>query len=292
MNGVMVIDKPRGWTSHDVVQRARLLLQEKRIGHCGTLDPLATGVLVLCAGSATRIVRYLESDDKEYEAEFRLGIVTDTLDADGKVTGTRDYQPPATGEIEAVLENFRGVIRQRPPAYSAVKVQGVPSYRLARKGEARLHPEREVVIHGISLLAYTDPLIRIRVHCSKGTYVRTLAADIGERLGTGAHLTALIRLRSGRFGLEDAVDIEELADLAGRGRADRRLITLSDALAAFPEVVLEGAAADRARNGNPVPVPPGTPLYPAGLVRISSNGNLLAVARMEKGLIMPETVLA
>jgi len=289
MNGLLIIDKPRGWTSHDVVNRARHLLREKRIGHTGTLDPLATGVLVLCVGKATRIARYLESDDKVYRAEMRLGVCTDTQDADGQVVATRQYAPPAQDDIRQVLREFTGSLLQRPPAYSAVKVGGVPSYRLARTGQAQEHAARPVMVHSLELLQYTDPLILFRVHCSKGTYVRTLCADMGERLGCGAHLTALTRERAGRFCLDDAISLERLAELVTAEAADGALVTLNDALAGMPSLDLTAQEITRISHGNPVPGRPAESRSPVRLV--GERGELVAIGVLRSGLLWPETVL-
>jgi tRNA pseudouridine55 synthase len=196
MDGVLNIDKPPRLTSHDVVERVRRILREKRVGHTGTLDPLATGVLVLCVGKATRIARYLEAGEKEYRATMRLGVITDTLDADGRVLETRSITPPDWQKIVEVMKSFTGPIMQRPPAYSAVKVAGVPSYKLAREGKAAPLAPRAVNIYSLELTGQDGPSVSFTVGCSKGVYVRTLSADLGEALGTGAHLTALMRTRS------------------------------------------------------------------------------------------------
>jgi tRNA pseudouridine55 synthase len=293
MNGVLIIDKPRAWTSHDVVNKARRILQEKRIGHTGTLDPLATGVLVLCIGKATRLVRYLESDDKEYSAEMRLGSVTDTQDAEGRVLETRHYLPPSEDQVRTALKAFLGDIRQRPPAYSALKVDGVPSYRLARTGKAREHPERTVTIHAIDLIEYRDPFIRFSVHCSKGTYIRTLCADLGDRLGAGAHLTALTRTRAGRFTLVQAISIDGLAEEAAAGHPDRLLLPLSEAVQEYPAVTVDPTDADRIAHGNALLLPPET-LPPAaeGSIRVlGPDGVLVAMARIRHGALRPEVVV-
>ena len=199
MDGILNINKPSGITSHDVVERVRKILREKRIGHTGTLDPLATGVLVLCVGKATRIAQYLEAGEKEYKAIMRLGVTTDTLDAGGKVLEKKQYGPPDQRKIIEVLQGFIGPIMQRPPAYSAVKVAGVPSYKLAREGKAELLKPRPVTIFSIEMTSFEDPLVSLHVRCSKGVYIRTLCAEIGDALGMGAHLSGLERTRSGRF---------------------------------------------------------------------------------------------
>jgi len=294
VNGVLVINKPQHWTSHDVVNKARRLLQEKRIGHTGTLDPLATGVLVLCVGKATKIVRYLEADDKEYIAELKLGATTDTLDSTGSILETREYSPPSPNELQHALDRFRGIIRQRPPAYSALKVSGVPSYRLARQGTLLQHEERPVTISAITLLEYQDPLARFSVTCSKGTYIRTLCADIGALLGTGAHLTALVRTRSGRFRIEQAIDLEQLAEKASQGRAEQTLLPLSEALGSFGAVTVDASDARRISHGNAISIPAGFAVdVSQPLVQVlDRDGQTLAIARTEAGLIRPEAVIA
>jgi tRNA pseudouridine55 synthase len=293
MNGILVIDKPSGWTSHDVVGRVRVLFREKRIGHTGTLDPLATGVLVLCVGKATRLARYFESADKQYDAVMRLGVTTDTQDAEGRVTETREYAPPSEEAVTATLERFRGVITQRPPAFSAVKVSGVPSYKLARRGKAEPLKERQVTIHDIALLEYRDPLVSIRVACSKGTYVRTLCDDVGRALGTGAHLAALRRTRAGNFGIEQAWTLDRLQELVSEGEADQALIPLEQALAGFPAVTVGAPESVRIVHGNPVSLGD-RPAVQTGLpvVVYDEAGRLLAVARVRDGLVCPEVVTA
>jgi tRNA pseudouridine55 synthase len=294
VNGVLVINKPQNWTSHDVVNKARRLLQEKKIGHTGTLDPLATGVLVLCIGKATKIVRYLESDDKEYIAELKLGATTDTLDSDGIILETRAYTPPSRDEVQCALERYRGNILQRPPAYSAIKVSGVPSYRLARQGTILEHNERPVTISEISLLEYRDPLVRFSVTCSKGTYIRTLCAEIGAFLGAGAHLTSLVRIRSGRFRIENAINLEQLAQKASRGIAGQALISLSEALESFASVTVNASEAVRISHGNTISIPPGFIVNDSKtLIQVlDRNGIMLAIAKTSAGLIRPEVVIA
>lgn len=293
MNGVVVIDKPKGLTSHDVVQQARTILGVSRIGHTGTLDPLATGVLVLCVGKATRIARYLEADDKEYRAELRLGVTTDTLDADGRVLAERSYRMPTVGEISSVLDCFLGTISQRPPAYSALKVQGVAAHRLARAGKVPDLPERSVTVHAISLSEYHDPLLRFSVHCSKGTYVRSLAADIGERLGAGAHLTALARTRSGAFTLAQAITLERLADLAREGIAERAMTSLSDALQRLPLATLTSGDLKLVGHGNAIPFarPDGAMCQDTRIRMVDVDGRLVAVGKQAPGVLRPEVVL-
>jgi tRNA pseudouridine55 synthase len=294
VNGVLVINKPQHWTSHDVVNKARGLLREKKIGHTGTLDPLATGVLVLCIGKGTKIVRYLEADDKDYIAELKLGATTDTLDSAGSILETREYSPPSRDEVQRALDSFRGNILQRPPAYSAVKVSGVPSYRLARQGTILEHEERPVTISAITLLEYRDPLVRFSVTCSKGTYIRTLCAAIGAFLRAGAHLTALVRTRSGRFRIEQAIDLEQLTRQASLGLAEQELLSLSDALISFAAVTVDASDALRISHGNTISIPRGFAVNDAQpLIRVlDRDGRLLAIAKTSAGLIGPEVVIA
>jgi len=293
MDGIVNINKPPGMTSHDVVQKVRRIMKEKRIGHTGTLDPLATGVLVLCVGKATRIARYLEAGEKEYRAVMRLGVITETLDAAGRVLETRPYAPPDRADIERAMRKLTGVIMQRPPVFSAVKVSGVRSYKLARQGRAEALDPRPVTIHGIEMTAYADPLVSFTVRCSKGVYVRTLCADIGEALGMGAHLAGLVRTRSGRFSLEHAVSLDELEDMASAGRAHQAVTPMEEALADFPAVLIGNEEASKVVHGNRVSCPTFLANGSTDLARIhDSAGRLLALARVVAGTLRPELVFA
>lgn len=293
MDGVVNIHKPSGMTSHDVVQKVRRILKEKRIGHTGTLDPLATGVLVLCVGKATRIAQYIEAGEKEYKAVMRLGITTDTLDAEGGIRETRSYTPPEHQAILDTLKLFIGPIMQQPPAYSAIKVAGVPSYKLAREGKAKPLSPRPVHIYDIVLTEYDDPFVSLTVRCSKGVYVRTLCADIGETLGMGAHLTGLVRTRSGRFGIEQAITLDQLERLAAEATAEQALISTSDALADFPMVLLDATESARIMHGNQVVCPGSLANRMSELVRLhDSGGRLLALARVAAGFLKPELVFS
>ncbi len=293
MDGILNINKPSGWTSHDVVQKVRGILREKRIGHTGTLDPMATGVLVLCAGRATRIAKYIEAGEKEYTAVMRLGIITDTQDADGRVIETRAYSPPAPAALYEALQRFTGTIMQRPPAFSAVKVAGVPSYMLAREGkDVKLEPKR-ITIHSIELLEYSDPFVRFHVRCTKGTYIRALCADVGAALGMGAHLFALQRTRSGRFRVEEAVTMEGLSAIADKGEAASVMMPIDEALADFPAAALATAEAAKVSHGNQVFCPAALANHSSLFARVRDHaGNLIAVARIEAGMLKPEVVFA
>ncbi len=293
MDGVLNINKPPGMTSHDIVQAMRRITGEKRVGHTGTLDPMATGVLVLCAGKATRIAQYLEAGEKEYKAVMRLGVTTDTLDAEGRVLETRPYSPPDRSQLLQALKQFTGTIMQQPPAYSAIKVNGVASYKLAREGKAEPLKPRQVTIFDIELTAYKDPFVSLTVKCSKGVYIRTLCADLGEALGPGAHLTSLMRTRSGRFGIDQAVTLDEIAVLTTAGALGKVLIPLDEALADFPVVTVERTEAGKIVHGNRIPWHGDPTDMSSGLVRVHGpEGGLLALARVVSGEFRPELVFS
>jgi tRNA pseudouridine55 synthase len=293
MNGVININKPSGMTSHDVVQQARRILREKRIGHTGTLDPLATGVLVLCVGNATRIAQYLEAGEKEYAAVMRLGITTDTLDAEGRVLERRAYAAPSRVALAEAMQKFSGAIMQRPPAYSAIKISGVPSYELARQGKAEPNKARPVTIHDIRLTAYDDPFVSLAVRCSKGVYIRSLCADIGDAVGAGSHVTGLQRTRSGRFTIAESVTLEELAGMTAAGTLDKAMTTVDEALAGFPALSVEDDQAGRVSHGNRIACPAACANGDGGMVRLHGpEGRLLAVARIDGGFLKPELVFS
>jgi tRNA pseudouridine55 synthase len=293
MDGVLNINKPSGVTSHDVVESVRKILHERRIGHTGTLDPLATGVLVLCAGRATRIARYLEAGEKEYKAVMRLGVTTDTLDADGVILETKPYSPPARQKIVAALQGFTGQIMQRPPAYSAVKVAGVPSYKLAREGKAELLKPRPVTIYSIELTAFEDPMVSLTTRCSKGVYIRTLCADLGDALGMGAHLTGLERTRSGLFCIDRAVTLDRLRAMMAAGNGDEAVTPIDEALAAFPAIPVSEAEAARVLHGNEISCPSSFANVASDHVRLHSPaGRLLGLARIVAGVLKPDLIFS
>ncbi len=293
MNGVLNINKPSGVTSHDVVESVRKILRERRIGHTGTLDPLATGVLVLCAGKATRIARFLEAGEKEYKAIMRLGVTTDTLDAEGVVLETKSYSPPDRQKIVDVLQGFIGQIMQRPPAYSAVKVAGVPSYKLARDGKAELLKPRPVTIYSIELTAFEDPVVSLTIRCSKGVYIRTLCAELGDALGMGAHLTGLVRTRSGRFSIDRAVTLDRLQALVTAGNGEQAVTLIDEALAQFPAIPISEAETIRVLHGNQISCPPSFANMTSDHVRLHSPaGRLLGLARIVAGVLKPDLVFS
>lgn len=289
MDGVLIVNKPPAWTSHDVVLKARKILKEKRIGHTGTLDPLATGVLVLCVGKATRIARYLEAEEKEYRAVMELGVTTDTLDAEGRVLERRDYAAPSRTAIIDTLSRYTGVIMQRPPAYSAVKLSGVPAYKLARKGMLVELKARPVTVAHLELTSYENPLVGLQVTCSKGVYIRALCADIGNDLGTGAHLVSLARMRSGRFTLEQAMTLDHMADLAEQGSMDKVLLSIDNALGSLPRIEVGAEEIQKLSHGAQVPWQGGS--GKPFVVRVHDpHGRLVALARVGSGMLKPELV--
>ena len=295
VDGVLVVNKPAGWTSHDVVAKARALLGVAKVGHTGTLDPAATGVLLLCLGKATRIAEYLVQADKEYRAVLRLGVATDTQDATGTVIAEAGGVLPDRAAIEAVMGRFVGRHRQVPPMYSAVKIQGVPLYKSARAGQTVDRPAREYRVYSLRIVSIAPAAeetktvdVTFDVVCSKGTYVRTLCADIGEALGVGGHLAALERRRIGRFGIEDALTLDALAALADRAAVGTRLHALADVLDGVPALTLDQRAADGVRHGIAVPAAQVVRMegdWAAGAcVRLQApDGRLLAIGKVPCG---------
>lgn len=240
--GILNLDKPRGPTSHDVVERVRALTGTRRVGHAGTLDPLATGVLLVCVGRATRIAEYLVASGKTYQARLRLGIVTRTYDAEGQIVAQAPVEV-SRAQVEEALTRFRGKITQIPPLYSAIKHKGTPLHRLARQGLEVEREPRQIEILRLELTEWNSPDCTLSVVCSPGTYVRTLAHDLGQVLGCGAHLTGLVRLASGEFRLEDAITLDHLAQAAAEGNWPALLLPIDAALARFPAIYLDTAAA-------------------------------------------------
>jgi tRNA pseudouridine55 synthase len=242
MNGILLIDKPQGMTSHDVVRRVRRLLRTRRVGHTGTLDPLATGVLPVAVGEATRIVQFLMEGDKTYRAVLKLGETTTTQDAEGEVLERRPADGITAEAVMAAARSFAGVIHQLPPMYSALKKDGVPLYRLARQGIEVERESREVRIDRLQVLDVDLPLVTLEVDCSKGTYVRTLCHDLGLALGTGAHLVALRRTRSGSFTEADCVTLEQLET---DGTATPPHLSVDEALRGMPALDIDAEAVRR-----------------------------------------------
>jgi tRNA pseudouridine55 synthase len=305
MDGVLVADKPEGLTSHDVVSAARRLLGEKRIGHTGTLDPMATGVLPLACGRATRLVRFLSSSDKDYEATVLFGVTTDTLDVTGEET-SRSGRTPSRADLVAALRAFEGEQLQVPPAYSAKKVGGRRAYELARRDEPVELAAVPVRVARVELLESGNERCRIALTCSAGFYVRSLVRDLGERLGTGATLEALRRTRSGEFTLEEAVDLDGI----GRRRLDPSdpgsripdpalqtlLIPMELLLPAFPAVTVTAEGLTRVSHGRhvrPVDMAGGAPGSSEWVRLLDAGGALVGLATPQpvSGFLHPEVVL-
>lgn len=251
-SGFLVVDKPAGWTSHDVVDAARGWLGTQRVGHLGTLDPQATGVLPLAVRDATKLVPFVQGDPKVYRGTICLGVETDTLDGDGAVIARHSGPLPDEAALQGVLATFLGEHEQIPPMYSAVKQGGVPLYRLARRGEEVERAPRKVRIDAFRLLAYRPPEVEVEVQCSPGTYVRVLAAEVGGRLGCGGHLQSLRRLRSGPFDQAQATPPDVLAAEAARGEIETRLVRPVAALG-MPALRLDAEDARRVLNGAALP---------------------------------------
>lgn len=288
MDGVLVIDKPAGPTSHDVVAVVRKLLGTKRIGHTGTLDPFATGVLVLLTGQATRLLQFLENDEKEYEARIRFGFETDTADSTGKITSNAVGMDKVVKILEetdweSVAGGFRGESWQIPPMYSAKKVAGKKLYELARRGveierrPVKINVSYLEIIRNDSSLAPDEAVLRLR--CSAGTYVRTLAEDIGRAVGTGAHLTALRRTRAGKFTLQESVTLE---DLKSDATPSAYLRPVTDAVAHYPVFILPESRIGPTGNGMPTRI--GSGQFGDGeWVRLADiNGKLIAMAKFDE----------
>lgn len=280
VSGFLNVHKPEGPTSHDVVDCIRRHTGVRRVGHGGTLDPLATGVLVICLGKATRLAEFVMGSPKEYRAVVELGRSTDTYDRTGQATEEHDPSAIPREQVEAALARFRGKVLQAPPPFSALKKGGVPLYRLARAGKP-LQPEpREVEIARLDLVAWDPPHLTLEVTCSAGTYIRSLAHDLGQALGCGAHLVDLVRLRSGRFHLEEAVPLEAL--LAAGPQAWRQwLLPLELAVEHLPRVDLDAKEVRRLSQGQPVPTRGPLPPQPGALARgHGPEGRLVALLRL------------
>jgi tRNA pseudouridine55 synthase len=272
IDGALLLDKPVGVSSNRALQEAKRLLRAKKAGHAGTLDPLASGLLVLLFGEATKFAGPLLDSDKEYLATLKLGERTSTGDAEGEVLEVRPVHASAA-DVAAVLERFRGAVEQVPPMHSALKRDGVPLYKLARKGRTVERPARQVQISHLELLGYRSPLAELRIRCSKGTYIRSLGEDIGAALGSGAHLAGLRRTGSGRFRVEEAVTLERLRAMTV---PPERLLPLGKLLADFPATELDAAAEARLRNGQPLKI---IGLQPGLRALYRADGALIGLGR-------------
>lgn len=278
ISGVLVVDKPVGMTSHDVVQAIRNGTGLRRAGHTGTLDPRASGVLVILVGPAVRLSEYVSASDKRYQAIIRLGSATDTFDSEGKFTRSDTPVDVTEAQFEEVLQTFVGEIEQTPPPYSAVKVQGRKAYEMARQGEEVELAPRIIQVHHLEVLEWAPPEVVVDVHCSSGTYVRSLANDLGEKLGCGAYLVGLRRTKSGRFSLRDATPLRRLQESFTAGNWYQYLIPAAEALGDWPAIELSPDEVEAVRHGHRVKVKGET--TETKVRGVSTQGELVALMEL------------
>ncbi len=295
MDGILNIHKDTGMTSHDVVAKIRKLLKQKRVGHAGTLDPAASGVLPICIGQGTRVAEYLSESGKAYRAQIRFGVVTDTYDAEGTTLRTTDASKLTLERIEEVLPQFLGAQMQLPPLYSAIKIQGQPAYKRMRAGEEITLEARPVEIYRLQVVAWEAPVLTLDVECSKGTYIRSLAYDLGERVGYGAHLTGLVRTRSGPFTLTESISLAQLALAVEQGTVAECVFPADSALQQYPALYLDAESVERVLHGNAFRYEEEPGMQPGSeLARIyDSSGHFLAIAtwNSEQQMWQPKKVL-
>lgn len=284
MTGVLIIDKPAGPTSHDVVTMVKKRLKARKVGHIGTLDPLATGVLPLCINEATKLARFLEKGEKEYLATIKLGEETDTYDSEGVVVAKGDIASITEEGIVSAINDFKGRIKQIPPMFSAVKMGGVPLYKLARQCMEVERKPRDVEIYSIDIINITLPFIGINVICSGGTYIRSLAFDIGRKLGCGAYLVSLRRMKSGIFSLKNSISVSDLKDLQ-EDILHNNIIPVERLFSNLPDIEVDTITANKIRDG----VVPNAKTFGAGvifsssirdneMIRFTTNGRIIALA--------------
>lgn len=278
MNGIILIDKPQDWTSHDVVAKLRGILHERRIGHSGTLDPLATGLLVVFVGRATRAVEFAEADSKEYIAGLRLGLSTDTQDISGNVIAECSDLPDE-GAVRRAVNSFIGDIEQIPPMYSAIKLGGKKLYELARKGQSVERAPRKITVSSIEIIGREGGDYLLKIACSKGTYIRTLCNDIGASLGCGACMSSLRRVRAGAFSIEDAHSIDEVENAVNDGRVVDIMLPVDTLFSALPELKVSESAAKRLKTGNIIKIS----AHDCDYRVYSESGEFLLAGKAENG---------
>jgi tRNA pseudouridine55 synthase len=278
VDGVIIVDKPSGWTSHDVVNKMRRFAGTRKVGHLGTLDPGATGVLPLVIGRATRLAQFYSRNDKVYEGVIHFGYATDSYDADGTPTSPEVSVSLDRSEIEAVFDSFRGEFMQVPPPVSAKKIGGKPAYELARKNQpVELEPVR-VQVYSLEVIGLENNKATVRVHCSAGTYLRSIAHEAGQKLGCGAFLKSLRRTASGDFKIQMARTLEELAELAADGRLEEALLPAAQLLPEFPLEMVDSVTAGQIRNGRDFRVSPFQIRTSARYVKaVTAQGELIAI---------------
>jgi tRNA pseudouridine55 synthase len=299
MDGILNINKATGMTSHDVVAKIRKLLQQKRVGHAGTLDPAASGVLPICLGQATRVAEYLSESGKAYQAEIILGISTDTYDSEGTITSSKGVMNHALAvdlaQIKQTLQQFLGPQMQIPPPYSAIKIQGQPAYKRARAGESITLQPRPVTIYQLEILQWLPPRLTLATECSKGTYIRSLAHDLGEQLGCGAHLAALQRTRSGPFSLSDSITLEQLEQANAEGTIQHYLHPTDTALQQYPAFILDEGTIQHVLHGNAFTYnaqPGHTPTDLARVYDIVGHFHAIAAWDAERNMWQPKKVFS
>ena len=280
MNGIILVDKPCGWTSHDVVGKLRGILRERRIGHSGTLDPMATGLLVVFAGRATRAVEFAEADSKEYIAGLRLGVSTDTQDTTGNVLNTCETLP-SNDELIAAANGFLGEINQIPPMYSAIKINGKKLYELARRGEIVERSPRKVTISKLELVGEDKCDYILDIHCSKGTYIRTLCSDIGDKLGCGGCMSSLRRVKAGAFSIAQAHTMEQIQAAADLGGLDGIIIPVDTLFTDKPKLTVNEFEEKKLRNGNTIKIKSADGTYRV----YSESGEFLLLAEVKDNLL-------
>ncbi len=297
MNVVINLNKPKGISSQQAVIKVKKYFAARKAGHAGTLDPIATGVLIVCLNEATKITRFLSDLNKEYSVRLKFGERTDTFDVTGRIIEKKDCPPLSVADISLVLSHFIGQIKQIPPMYSAIKIGGQQLYKLARKGVDIERPERKITIYRIDLINFEQPYLDLNISCSKGTYIRTLCDDIGNYLGVGAHMVSLERTRVGSFRIEDSVSIEDL-------KYEKNIwCSIDSAISYLNEIVLDEESYFKARNGMPIisnnpPLPPFSKGGEGGLLDINQHvrlknpeKNLFGIGRVESGKIKIERLL-
>lgn len=292
LHGILVVDKARGLTSHDVVARVRRITGERKVGHTGTLDPAATGVLPVCLGSATKVIEYLVATSKTYYAEVVFGVTTDTDDLEGAIVAETELHDLTGERLTGLLDGFRGPIAQLPPMYAAIKIGGRKLYEIARAGETIERSARAVTIHRLELLAYDEPVARLLIDCSKGTYIRALARDLGTEAGCGAYLHRLVRLRTGPFWLDQALTLDELAEEFSVTSWPELALHPDTALLDWPAIVLDDHDLAAWNQGQP---PTGQPAEPDRRGRVYSHtGDWVGLGRYDgtRGRWQPEKVIA
>lgn len=293
ISGILVLDKPEGLSSNAALQKVKRVFQANKAGHTGSLDPLATGVLPLCLGEATKVSQFLLDSDKRYLATLKLGVRTDSGDSEGAVIGGSENVEVQRAEIEDALRAFRGEIEQLPPMHSAVKVNGTPLYKLARKGTTVPRKPRKVTVYEIELKAMSGSELELEIFCSKGTYIRTIADDLGQKLGCGAHVIALRRLQAGVFKENDCISLDVLheeAETQGLEQIDQHLVPMDAAIKELPEVVLPEITASHIKKGQAVLV---RHLPEEGLVRLYEEEQFIGIGSIDDdGKVAPRRLIA